>query len=152
MSVLTTSLNAWFKLSSMGLMVEEGTHKRHRGLAEEVCPRRMEAAEKVVLVFGSDDCRCIPFVVVIDTPVVVETGLGLPVDGTQLVVAVEVGFVLLVDSRPVVAVEGFVLPVDSRPVLAVEGFVLPVDRRLVVVVEGFVLPEDNKLVGEVDFV
>lgn len=104
-----------------------------------MCLRNMEAAEKVVLVFGSDgrylDCRCIPLVVVIDTPVV-ETGLGLPVDGTQLVLTVEVGFVL---------------PVDSRLVMVVEGFLLPVDSRLVMAVEGFELLEDNKLVGEVDF-
>lgn len=113
----------------------EEMHKKHRGLAEEVCRRRMEAVEKVVSVFGSDghylDCRCIPLVVVIDIPVVVESGLGLLVDGTQLVVVVE----------------GFVLPV-----VGVEGFVLPVDSRLVVAVEGFVLLEDNILVVEVDFV
>lgn len=44
--------------------MEEERRKRHRGLAVEVCPRRMEAVEKVALVFGSDghylDRRCIP--------------------------------------------------------------------------------------------
>ena len=45
-------------------MVEEERHKRHRELGVEACRRKMEAVEKVVLVFGSDvrylDRLCIP--------------------------------------------------------------------------------------------